>query len=394
MTAPSEALYAKARVVAVSGSLLGAAAAFLPRGLIFRANRIDAGDITSLVDALGGWGWTVVALWLTTALLSVSPLPRRLRGTVATATAGLIPVLVTWRSGAAATAHAGAIGDMARTSLGWTFWASLFASYIVIFAATAWMDRGRLRALLSYLPVLGIAVLITAGTLDELSIAREYANNSEEFAREFRLYLTYVVGAVGAGLAAGFALGLLAARRPNLEPAVFGTLNVLQVLPTLAFIGLMNPLLTALAAKVPVISALGIKGVGWAPVVIVLSVYATYPIARNTHAAITSLDGSVIDAARGVGMGRRRLLTDIEVPLAAPVIIAGLRVALVQTTAGAIIAGLVGGGGLGTFVFLGAGETATDLILLGVIPIVALALFFDRAVLGIQNGLSMRGRPA
>ncbi len=81
------------------------------------------------------------------------------------------------------------------------------------------------------------------------------------------------------------------------------------------------------------------------------------------------------------------MLAEVELPLALPVIVAGLRVALVQTTAGAIVAGLVGGGGLGTFVFLGAGETATDLILLGVIPIMVLALFFDRSVLALQRKL-------
>lgn len=393
MTAPSEALYAKAKVVAVSSSLLGAAATFLPRGLVFRANRIDSGDVASLFDALGAWGLAIVVLWACVAALAVSSLPRRLRGVLATAVAGLIPVVLVWRSGHAASMHA-ATGDMARTSLGWTLWVSLLASYMVIFAVTAWMDRGPLRAALSYLPLMGIAILIGTGALNELSIAREYMNNSVEFAREFRLHITYVAAAVALGLVAGFALGLLAARRTNLEPAVFGTLNVLQVLPTLAFIGLMNPVLTALSSSVPFIHALGIRGVGWAPVIIVLSVYATYPIARNTHSAIRSLDRSVIDAARGVGMGRGRLLTEIEIPLAAPVIIAGLRVALVQTTAGAIIAGLVGGGGLGTFVFLGAGETATDLILLGVIPIVALALFFDRTVLGVQKSLALRGRPA
>jgi osmoprotectant transport system permease protein len=89
-------------------------------------------------------------------------------------------------------------------------------------------------------------------------------------------------------------------------------------------------------------------------------------------------------------MGRLRRLAEIELPLAMPVIVAGLRIALVQTTAGAIVAGLVGGGGLGTFVFLGAGETATDLILLGVLPIMALALTFDRGVLALQRALGDR----
>ena len=124
---------------------------------------------------------------------------------------------------------------------------------------------------------------------------------------------------------------------------------------------------------------------------IVLTAYAMYPIARNSYTAMTTLDPAVLDAAKGAGMKRVRQLFEVELPIAAPVIRAGLRIALVQTTAGAIIAGLVGGGGLGTFVFLGAAQTATDLILLGTIPIVVMALFFDRSTLTVQRFLGRWG---
>jgi len=380
-----------ARTVGVAGALLGLAAALVPLGLMFRPNRIMDADPVSLVSGLGTAGWALALVWLAAAALCVSPLPERLRGFAVTLLGGAAPVLVFWGSGAAASAYAAEAGDIARTSLGAMVWVSLFAAYIVIFAATAWIEPGAVRGLLTYAPVLAIVALIASGALDQTAIAREYANNAETFAREFRLHLTYVGASVGVGLLVGMAFGLIAARRPSAEPVVFGSLNVLQVLPTLAFIGLMNPVLTSLSERIPVLASWGVRGVGWAPVVIVLSAYAMYPIARNTYTAITSLDPAVLDAARGVGMSRLRRLAEIELPLAAPIIIAGVRIALVQTTAGAIIAGLVGGGGLGTFVFLGASETATDLILLGVLPIVALALFFDRAVLAVERALGGGG---
>lgn len=387
----SDVLFAKAKVVAISGSILGIAATFVPDGLIFRSNRIASGEHTALFAAFGDWGWVVLALWALALLAGVSRLPYRPRGIIATAAGGVISILLVWRAGVAASLYAERTGDIARTSLGWAFWVALFACYVLIFAATAWIGRGGVRTALSYLPIAGVGVLLTSGELSALAIAREYANNADSFWGEFRLHLAYVAGSVAVGLASGFLLGLLAARRARFEPLVFGTLNVLQVLPTLAFIGLMNPLLTALSNRYALVADLGVRGVGWAPVIIVLSAYAVYPIARNTHTAIISLDPEVIDAARGVGMGRWRLLAEVELPLALPVIVAGLRIALVQTTAGAIIAGLVGGGGLGTFVFLGASETATDLILLGVLPIVTLALFFDRSVLALQTVLGSWG---
>lgn len=394
MGRPAEDLHARARVVAVAGCVLGLAATLVPHGLVFRENRIVSGQARSLAASLGPWGWALLALWLLAGIMALSPAPLRVKGLVVTVLGALAPPLVTWRSGVEAFAWVRTASDIGRTSLGTGFWLTLFASYMVIFAATAWMRRGALRAALTYLPVLGVAALLASGAGAEFSIVREYRNNSDEFWRHLSVHMSYVVAAVGSGLVLGLALGLLAAKRTRLEPAVFGMLNVVEVMPTLAFIGLMNPVLTALSDRMPVLQELGIRGVGWTPVVIVLTAYATYPIARNTHAAVASLDPGVVDAARGVGMGRWRLLLEVELPLALPVIMAGLRVALVQTTAGAIIAGLVGGGGLGTFVFVGAGETATDLILLGVIPIVALALLFDRIVLAVQRPMASWGAPA
>lgn len=390
----TSALHARAKVVAVTGALLGTAAAFVPSGLIFRENRVAAGIAQSLATSSGAWGAVLVATWVLAGALALAPLRPRWRGISVSLLGGAGALVALAGSGGAAATYAAGLGDISRVSLGVGFWLSLFAAYVVIFAATAWLEAGLLRTALTYLPVGAATVLFASGRMSGLAIMREYANNSEDFAAEFRLHLTYVAGAVGVGLVLGVLLGLLAVRSQTAEASVFGILNVLQVLPTLAFIGLMYPVLSALSENIPALAAAGVRGVGWAPVLIVLSAYAVYPIARNVHSAITTLDPAVVDAAKGMGMGRARRLFEIELPLALPVIIAGVRIASVQTTAGAILAGLVGGGGLGTFVFLGAGETAMDLILLGVIPIVALALFFDRVVLALERAASARGATA
>lgn len=387
-------LHRRARIVATTGALTGLALTLSGPGLVFRPNRIAAGEPQALAAAFGGWGAVLAALWAGCALLSLTGLPQRARGVLVTCGAGLAMTLALWQAGVAASAHAASVGSVARTSLGWAFWLLLFAGYVTIYAATAWLSPGPVRALLTYLPVIGAAALALSGSLSDLAVARELAVNAEGFAEQLRLHLAYVAASVGAGLLAGLALGWAAAKHPVAEPVVFGTLNVLQVIPTLAFVGLMNPVLTALSDRISALASLGVRGVGWTPVVIVLSTYAVYPIARNTHAAIVSLDPAVIDAATGVGMGAWRRFLEVELPLALPVVIAGLRVALVQTTAGAIIAGLVGGGGLGTFVFLGASETASDLILLGVLPIVALTFFFDRSVRGVEFMLARWGGAA
>ena len=391
MDSASELLAARAKVVAVAGAVLGLAATFAVQGLVFRPNRIAPGEASALIDALGAWGVALATVWVCAGGLALSPLPQRWRGGAVTLLGGLAAVVCLLGSGLAATAYAEVAGDIARTSLGWGVWLNLFAAYTVVFAATAWLRPGLLRAALAYLPIVAVVVLAVNSVFSQLGVAREYANNAESFWREFNLHLAYVAGATAVGLGAGLALGLLAAKRPRTEPVIFGSLNVLQVLPTLAFVGLLNPLLSGLAARIDLLDSMGVRGVGWAPVLIVLSSYAVYPIARNTHAAVVSLDREIVDAARGVGMSRLQVLARVELPLSLPVIVAGLRVALVQSTAGAIIAGLVGGGGLGLFVFLGASETAGDLILLGVLPIAALAILFDRVALAAQQAFGYGG---
>jgi osmoprotectant transport system permease protein len=386
-SAPSETR-TQAKVVAVAGCLLGAATAFAPSYLIFKPNRFVNGTAQSALNAFGVWGWVLLGVWIVAGAIALSPLPDTWRGFGTGLLGGAAAVLATWQGGVASAAYTAQHSDIARVSFGFGYWFTLLAAYLVVFAATAWTPRGPWSVLVAYLPIAGILALLATGQLNYLSVMREYQNNASDFAVQLQLYLMYVLVATAGGILLGIPLGLLAARRPNTEPVVFSTLNILEVLPVLAFIGLLNPVLTSLSARFPFLDAIGVHGVGWAPVVIVLTAYAIYPIARNTHTAILTLDPNVLDAARGVGMGRWRQLGEVEFPLALPVIVAGIRIAVVQTTAGAIIAGLVGGGGLGTFVFLGASQTAADLILVGALPIVAMALFFDRFTLLLQNSLS------
>jgi osmoprotectant transport system permease protein len=321
-------------------------------------------------------------------LTAAPPLSPRFRGFSVGAIAGAAAVIALWRASVVARSYLAIHGDVARLSLGASFWLLLLASFVVISAATEWLPSRWERAAVAYAPLVCVAVMLGTGALSSLSILREYASNADDFAIQFQLHLVYVLGATAAGIAIGVPVGLLSAKRPRAEPVVFGVLNTLNVLPVLAFIGLLNPLLVWMSARVPLLADIGVRPVGWAPVLIVLTAYAAYPIARNAQTAMLTLDASVVDAANGIGMGPFRRLFEVELPLAAPVITAGIRIALVQTTAGAIVAGLVGGGGLGTFVFLGASQTAMDLILVGTLPIVALALFFDRFALAMQRLLS------
>jgi osmoprotectant transport system permease protein len=120
-----------------------------------------------------------------------------------------------------------------------------------------------------------------------------------------------------------------------------------------------------------------VGGIGPAPAIIALILYALLPIVRNTNAGISGVDPAAIDAARGVGLTQRQIFWRIEFPLALPILMAGLRVVTVQTIGLAVVAALIGAGGLGTFVFEGLGQYALDLVLLGALPAIGLALTVD-----------------
>ena len=151
-------------------------------------------------------------------------------------------------------------------------------------------------------------------------------------------------------------------------------LNLLQTIPSIALFGLLIVPLSALAAAAPSLAALGIAGIGPAPAIIALILYALLPVVRNTVAGIAGVDPAVVDAARGMGMSERQLFRQVQLPLALPLLLAGLRIVTVQTIGLAVVAALIGAGGLGTFVFAGLGQYAADLVLLGALPTIALAL--------------------
>ena len=125
------------------------------------------------------------------------------------------------------------------------------------------------------------------------------------------------------------------------------------------------------------LAAIGVSGIGIAPAIIALVLYALLPVVRNTYAGLAGVDRAVIETAEAMGLTRQQIFQKVELPLAMPVLLAGLRIVMVQAIGLAVVAALVGAGGLGSFVFQGLGQNAADLVLLGAIPAILLALTAD-----------------
>jgi osmoprotectant transport system permease protein len=199
---------------------------------------------------------------------------------------------------------------------------------------------------------------------------------TSEIVTETGRHLLLVAVSVGLATLVGVPLGILLTRRPAWQRWVLGAANVVQTVPSLALFGLLIP--------VPLIGGIGLR-----TALVALTLYALLPVLRNTVVGITGVDPAVREAGRGLGMTDGQLLRRVELPLAASVILAGVRLATVIGIGLATIAAAIGAGGLGVFIFRGVAMVDNRTILAGALPAAALALAAD----GLLGAVERRLRP-
>lgn len=356
-----------------------ATAAVATSGFVaFAPNRLVSGQPMPLwgaADRIWIAGIAVLALILLAACVIR---PTRPLHHVTAISAGLLLLLVLAAAGEAARTLAASAPAAARISLGAAFWTLAACAALAVGDALQRLGAGiavRTAAVIAI--IAGAALLAGAGAFNALSIAREYESRRQVFADALVRHLILVGASVGAALAIGVPLGVAAAKRPQLQGPTFAMLNVLQTIPSIALFGLLIVPLSALAAALPQLTALGIGGIGVAPALIALVLYALLPVVRNTAAGLAGVDPAAVEAGRGMGLTGQQIFWQVELPLATPVLLAGLRIVTVQAVGLAVVAALIGAGGLGTFVWEGLGQYAVDLVLLGALPAIFLALAAD-----------------
>lgn len=303
-----------------------------------------------------------------------------------------------WSLGASAADLLASQSSIARVSIGVGGWAALAGVAIVDFSARRglagrpWLRRGFDAAVL----VAVVAGLVLGGA-SRLSLAREYVANADVFWAEVARHLGLAGAGVLAGVVIGVPLGILASRSTRVRDIVLGVVGVIQTVPSLALIGLLIAPLAVLRQASPLAARLGIGGIGFAPAVIALTLYALLPIVRNTYVGLAGVDPAAVDAGRGMGMTRRQLLARIELPLALPLLIEGLRTAAVLDIGIAAVMFFAGARGLGLFIFEGVGQVAADLTLLGALPIIVLAVLVDGGLRALSSAIvspGLRGEAA
>ncbi|MEO6321285.1 MAG: ABC transporter permease [Polaromonas sp.] len=387
---------------------VGIAAATGLAFLTHAPNRLVSGVGISLSDVLRGSEGSKQALMLLATLGPVLLLgavlfmrPRRgLHILVALAASALLTDLV-WLAASHARQLASIAADPAsglsagieRTSFGGAFWVLAALSWLAAADAIGHLElKPALRLLASAAVIMPVVACLASGVLDPLSLLKEYANRQDVFNAALLQHVNIVLASLAPSLLIGVPLGMASvrtgARMNAVRPALFASLNIIQTIPSIALFGLLMAPLALLAASVPVLAQWGIKGVGLAPAVIALTLYSLLPVVRSTAAGLSQVPRPVIEAALGMGLSPRQIFWQVEVPLALPVFISGLRVAAVQTIGLAVVAALIGAGGFGAIMFQGLLGGALDLVLLGVVPVVAMAVLADAVLKALAASLA------
>ncbi len=278
-----------------------------------------------------------------------------------------------------------------RISFSAGFWIALLTIYLLL----SWAYRNTRYKLLpstaSVLLVCGIVVFILIGAFGHSAILLEYQNRSDKFLQELLNHITLSLSAVGTATIIGIPAGIWAARSEKYRTLIFKLVNGVQTIPSLALFGLMIAPLALISQQFPVLRSLGIAGIGTAPALIALTLYSLLPIIRNTFTGIYYIETHIITAATGMGMNKSQKFRYVELPLATPMMLTGIRMSLVQTIGNTAVAALIGAGGLGSFIFQGLGQSVPDLILLGVIPVILLSILFDRLFHWTEHFVTPRG---
>ncbi|GGA74508.1 ABC transporter permease [Nitratireductor aestuarii] len=355
---------------------IAVAAMFLPF-MSFAANRIVEAESRSILASLPQtYAVMLLAALGVAALLLLVRTSTKLRAVSAGAAIALLLVA----AGLAADHLSADANTYARVRPASGFWLLLFAfSLGLTDAITRLRLRPTTRIALATAALGALLLLVSSGLWSNISFLKEYENQAQLFWREARQHITLSVGSMLAACIVGIPLGITCQNQRGTRSAILNTLTFVQTVPSLALFGLLIAPLSWLASNVPVVSALGIRGIGTAPALVALFAYSLLPITGNTLAGLEGVSTSAREAARGMGMTRHQRLLRIELPLALPAILAGIRIVLVQNIGLTTIAALIGGGGFGVFVFQGLGQASIDLVLLGVIPTIILA--FASAVL-------------
>jgi osmoprotectant transport system permease protein len=375
--------------IALLGGLIGLLSALTLSFLTLKPNRLAAGRGIRMFE-IGPQFWVLVLL---SVLVLVAAFSRpRTRGFILLTLGSVWLVLQVVLIGAGATKLLAGAGEIARVSVGSAGWLGLLASVIVLFAAQRDLDASKnIPSWTVFIaPIISVLIVVFGG-VSSLSVMREYAANSSTFSARVLEHVSLAGAALVLASLIGFPLGVWASRSARVGGIVLGVSSAMQTIPSIALLTILIAPFSALSRAFPALEALGIRGIGAAPALTALTLYGLLPIVRGTVNGLRSVPPTALEAGRGMGMTSSQRFWRVELPLALPLVLSGLRTGAVSLVGLTALSSLVGAGGLGAFIFAGLGGAALDQVLLGAIPVLALAVVTDTVFGALERLAVPRG---
>ncbi|HGB7994804.1 TPA: ABC transporter permease [Salmonella enterica subsp. enterica serovar Enteritidis] len=357
----------------------------------YAPNRLVSGEGRQL------WEIWPATIWMLTgagcALFTLCFVPGK-RGSVLTLMmAQTLFIVMLWGVGRVATQLAQEGSPLARTSLGSGLWLGLGLMLLACSDAIRRITTGPLwRWLLHAQIVIVPLVLLFSGTFDNLSLLKEYTNRQDVFDAALVQHLMLLAGTVLPALAIGLPLGVWCYFSASRQGPVFTVLNVIQTIPSVALFGLLIAPLAGLVKQFPWLAEFGVAGTGMTPALIALVLYALLPLVRGVVAGLNQVPRDVLESARAMGMSSGQRFRHVQLPLAAPVILAGIRTSVIINIGTATIASTVGASTLGTPIIIGLSGFNTAYVIQGALLVALAAIIIDRLFERLTRALTRHAK--
>lgn len=247
-------------------------------------------------------------------------------------------------------------------SLGAYFY--IITMYLISVKCNIYINNKSLYFLFSLIAPIILIILLKLGYFNKLAMLIEYNNKKEQFNNELLNHISMAFSVVIVAIIIGLPLGYFSYYKKKFGYFVINILNIFESIPALALICVMMFILSLLNNTIPIFKTIGISGIGAPPVFLALLFYSLFHIVNSICSALKVLDTRYIEVAKGLGMNKKQIFFNIELPIILPIILSGIRVALISSFLAVTIGAYVGFGGLGMFLLQGSAGFAADIILL------------------------------
>lgn len=366
----------KIDLVSITACIIMLISVIIPYFISFKTSRIAFGTPVSAKECFGEYYVVLFVIILFFFIMSFVKKDKKLWNFVTGLVAAVSLALFVWSVSARYESLPYDVSGSARMSFGVGYLIVVAALYSIMLKCCQYL-KSTLRMIINLIAWGLIAWFLVRGFLNNYAVMQEFLAAKGQFFQNVWQHLKLSIEVLIASIVIGFPIGYLCYKNKALDTVTLIGISIVETIPTLALFAIMRIPLAYLKDTFPVLERWGIGSFGTAPAFAALLLYALYLIIHNSRAAFSTIDKTLIENAYAMGMTSIEVFVKVQIPMAMPVLLSGIRMTLVSTLVAATLASYIGGGGLGVYIVNGINALSIDMQLLGVIPIFVLTVTAD-----------------